>query len=323
MQILDEKAKETERCNWNRARLEEVYQWFFRPPRECRSAAFEVPANSKQTNDLLNAEDLSSLLDNAADMGNASDGTMDREQHHPDGPMASPDQCQRLEQPNAYISVSDPFGEAAFKPSKFKPLPSWMNLLANNVHRERGQKRKAILEDDSQYLSELGSSRTKRESCSSGSSGDSRASPIVLVDVPNLGGGGKVTFPISDHGKSRKQRERRAISFNPKNVADDTKGNEGHRCPRTLQAAGPVHTADSEYPSYHPPPPRRTHYPHSFSRIPAHRKDACAYAPKSSNLDIAEETTGGPCCELAFIYIRERVFRKTHYCTERERAGDL
>lgn len=34
-----------------------------------------------------------------------------------------------------YVSIYDPTGQA-FVPSKTKPLPKWMSLLPNNVHRE-------------------------------------------------------------------------------------------------------------------------------------------------------------------------------------------
>lgn len=43
------------------------------------------------------------------------------------------------ENPDIYLSIYDPIGEPAFKPSKTKPLPKWMHLLPNNIHRERDQ----------------------------------------------------------------------------------------------------------------------------------------------------------------------------------------
>lgn len=43
-------------------------------------------------------------------------------------------------EPSAYVSVFDPVREPAFEPSRTKPLPKWMHLLPNNVHREREQR---------------------------------------------------------------------------------------------------------------------------------------------------------------------------------------
>lgn len=38
-----------------------------------------------------------------------------------------------------YISIIDPIGQPAFKPSRTKPLPKWMSLLPSNVHKKAGQ----------------------------------------------------------------------------------------------------------------------------------------------------------------------------------------
>ncbi|KAF7880886.1 uncharacterized protein EAF02_006777 [Botrytis sinoallii] len=55
-----------------------------------------------------------------------------------------------------YVSIYDPAGQA-FVPSKTKPLPKWMSLLPNNVHREREETEG----DTSQKKSQAAVSRAK------------------------------------------------------------------------------------------------------------------------------------------------------------------
>lgn len=95
-------------------------------------------------------EDLEPLLDDAAEMGIAQDGSIDSGHCHSDTEMSSfgaPLTLQTTHEEEGasvvYVSIMDPVGEAAFKPSKTKPLPKWMHLLPSNVHRERRRRAKA------------------------------------------------------------------------------------------------------------------------------------------------------------------------------------
>ncbi len=95
------------------------------------------------------------LLANAADMGVSRDGSLDDGHFHSDTemPNRSALQTPRKEKTPSivYVSVTDPIGEPAFKPSKTKPLPSWMHLLPSNVYRERGHKANAEVRNDQNF----------------------------------------------------------------------------------------------------------------------------------------------------------------------------
>ncbi|TGO57039.1 hypothetical protein BCON_0070g00110 [Botryotinia convoluta] len=85
------------------------------------------------------------LLSDAAKMGVSEDGNPDDSTHsHSDTEPAHFGQADpstsssSISSPpsDIYVSIYDPVGRA-FVPSKTKPLPKWMSLLPNNVHRER------------------------------------------------------------------------------------------------------------------------------------------------------------------------------------------
>ena len=228
-------------------------------------------------------------------MGMIPDGAMDGKTWHIGRSATSSDQFQETEQSDVYVSVLNPVGEPAFKPSKFKPLPGWMNLLPNNVHRGRGQEMDSFLERNSHLQLKAEALIKDEDSDSIESSGGSRGSPIALVDIPNLRGGGRTKFPLSSPEDSRQQWESRAVSFEPSYTGDD-KGD--HPCHRALEAAA-VYSAPSEYDSFHSRLPRRsTPYPQDFPRLSTLRKEANASVPQRRSSDIAEETASEPCCEL-------------------------
>jgi hypothetical protein len=247
--------------------------------------------------DRFNPEDLSPLLDNSADMGESADGSMDNKHNKwdLDRTKTSSDQPQGIEQPDAYVSVFDPVGEPAFKPSRLKPLPNWMNLLPTKVHREREQKAKVNLEHSIQHLSELDQSTENRDPGSRDAPGDIQGSPIALVDIPSLRGGGKATLSMTYAGKPHMQRGKRTISSEPTYVANNTNDNDGYQCPRKV----PTFTLPPENPSCHPSPPRRRMpYLQEFSRIPSQRRDAKGYFGQIDRSNIVKEPTEERCLLL-------------------------
>ncbi|RAL59297.1 hypothetical protein DID88_006902 [Monilinia fructigena] len=80
------------------------------------------------------------LLKDVAKMGASDDGNPNDSTHsHSDTEPADFGQSEPSSSPSPsdiYVSIYDPAG-GAFVPSKTKPLPKWMALLPNNVHRER------------------------------------------------------------------------------------------------------------------------------------------------------------------------------------------
>jgi hypothetical protein len=197
--------------------------------------------------------------------------------------------------------VFDPVDEPALKPSKTKPLPRWMNLLPNNVHRAREQKANTVLGHGSLQSRELDSPIGGRNPGSSDDSEDFKGSPIVLVNIPSLKGGGKVaespTLPMTIPDKSHRTTKNRAISFDPKFATEKTHGNFDHRCYRKAQDS--IYMTSPEFPSCYPPPPRRrTPYPQDFAHLPSTQKDASSYFSRSKSFSFAEELIAKACHEL-------------------------
>jgi hypothetical protein len=104
----------------------------------------ETATDRQQWSELAAADDpeaQAALIQHAAEMGISEDGNADDENGH-SGNETTDFHLTKEDSPNIYVSVLDPVGEPAFKPSKTKPLPKWMSLLPNNVHPERRQWRK-------------------------------------------------------------------------------------------------------------------------------------------------------------------------------------
>jgi hypothetical protein len=219
-------------------------------------------------------------------MRETAECSMDNEQQHSNRTETISNKPHGTQQIDAYISVIDPIGEPAFKPSKFKPLPSWMNLLSTNVRKEREQKRRnANLEHDYEQFSKLDSPKRARELDSGDASDDVQGSPIALVNIPGLRGGGKAT---------KKQRHR-MISVD---VLHDTE--KKHYINDHLQRSEKLHTFidNLQNHSSHPPLSRRTPLPQDFLSLYSVCRKATGYSPPSLHSDIVEEPAEGPCCEL-------------------------
>jgi hypothetical protein len=76
-------------------------------------------------------------------MGISEDGNVDEENDRSGDEATNFSQMKEDSPQSSYVSVLDPVGEPAFKPSTTKPLPKWMSLLPTNVHRDRGRRQKA------------------------------------------------------------------------------------------------------------------------------------------------------------------------------------
>jgi hypothetical protein len=104
-------------------------------------------------NESLRSDDQSLLLDNAADMGIADDGRTDDYHRwtYMDMNGSSGSQSKEI-QLDIYDLVIGSLGEPKFKPSNSKASPTWMQLLPNNVHRERGQRNEVVGEQSLSLL---------------------------------------------------------------------------------------------------------------------------------------------------------------------------
>lgn len=165
---------------------------------------------------------MSPLLENAANMDISEDGCGHDSSSHSDI-----DVCDlRSEQycfvkggtaSVVYVFVLDPASQPAFRPSKTKPLPRWMNLLPSNVHRGR-QQRIESADDTTRQLPEIEQARLP-------SSRD--GSDDVDADTPVHG-----SSPITPTGNSKKQgagslvveapfQKRVTIAFDPVPKGED------------------------------------------------------------------------------------------------------
>ncbi|KUJ21012.1 uncharacterized protein LY89DRAFT_715304 [Mollisia scopiformis] len=89
-----------------------------------------------------NTRNIHSLLHSAMNTRISGDGSVD-ESRVGDPYVESHKQPRPDEESSpVYVSVLDPIGGRAFEPSKTKPLPKWMHLLPNNIHRGREQEEK-------------------------------------------------------------------------------------------------------------------------------------------------------------------------------------
>jgi hypothetical protein len=188
------------------------------------------------------------------------------------------------------------------------------------VHRDREQKTNAFHERTGQNLFGADSSTDNGDPRSSGLPEDPQGSPIALVEMPKLRGGGREMRPVSVPDKSRKQWKKRMVSFDPTFPADDS-NNESHRCPRKAHMTDSTNTPSKGSSPYHLPPPRRTPYPQEYSRLSSHQKDDGAYSPQSRSSDIAAEPTNEPCCDLGSHFQQREIVQESRLLPNKGECG--
>ncbi|KAI9050056.1 hypothetical protein LZ554_006201 [Drepanopeziza brunnea f. sp. 'monogermtubi'] len=256
------------------------------------------------------AEDLKPLLEDAAEMGMAQDGSIDDSYYCSDTELSSvaslPSPRTFQEEDTAaivYVSITDPVGEPAFKPSKTKPLPRWMHLLPNNVHRERERKANPAeakvhrnsheQEPMGTYYSSDGFDERDLDAIPSGSEDQQPPSKRqkqgpTRIDLPT------VAIPGT--------KSRASISF-------DMTSMEGNRCgDKVSRTARRSHTVESDYMtapesaagsqrSRAPTPFPRTPHP-SVSRPPIRRNDTSSYFSHRASIDTQEDSIDDLSCLL-------------------------
>ncbi|KAH7360531.1 hypothetical protein BKA65DRAFT_187319 [Rhexocercosporidium sp. MPI-PUGE-AT-0058] len=219
------------------------------------------------TSEPLNVEDTKLLLENAASMGISEDGSIDDSHSHGDTEMLDLGFAKASTSPDAaapvvYVSVLDPIGEPAFRPSKTKPLPKWMNLLPSNVHRERQLRAKTSAEV-TKYSHEMEQMRESIRSYTSDGSDDfdiDTPVPAGSRSITPTGNTKQQTTP-SPIDPPQKPQKRATITFNPTSqghTTDDV-ACQSKRCSRATNRICP--TAQG-YPCSYPSRPQ-TPYPRS------------------------------------------------------------
>ncbi|XMA08241.1 hypothetical protein WAI453_001032 [Rhynchosporium graminicola] len=222
-----------------------------------------------RTSNPSNGDDTSPLLRNAG-IGISEDGSADERHSHSDieardmqSPQKPADQNpakQETASDIVYVSVLDPLGEPAFRPSRFKPLPKWMNLLPTNVQRRR-QRRimnspelaahlKEPREGSGSYASD-GADESETDTLASGSITAGRAGSAKRKGAPS-----SIELPT-------KVQKRATIAFDPTPRGDDLPEDAACMATRCAQSSleFPCSTSHA-HPCTHPSRPS-TPYPRS------------------------------------------------------------
>ncbi|PVH86792.1 hypothetical protein DL98DRAFT_510268 [Cadophora sp. DSE1049] len=243
---------------------------------------------------------MSPLLANAADMGISEDGCVDDCNSHSDtemydlGPEQSfPDQegaCSVV-----YVSVLDPFGEPAFRPSKTKPLPKWMNLLPSNVHRERERRAKTV----AQTTRQSHEMEQMRASCASDGLDDFDAdTPFPGSTAVTPTGNGKQQETSSSMIEVPPIQKRPTIAFDPMPKGDIVEDVPFRSRSQTVDLEPwTAQGCSCSHPSRPQTPYPRSLYP-SLSRPSITRNETSSNFSHRPSTVVVDDSTKESCCAL-------------------------
>jgi hypothetical protein len=124
----------------------------------------------------------SSLIKSAAAIGMSQDGSYDGDDED-DENIRHGDNETTVCRGDVYVSVFNPTGEAAFKPSKTKPLPKWMSLLPSNVEKERALQRNIFPAATCLHPHDLDSLGDSTKDTDSPAATEDETDPIFASDV--------------------------------------------------------------------------------------------------------------------------------------------
>lgn len=250
-----------------------------------------------------NAEDMTPLLANAADMGVSRDGSIDDGRYHTNTEMSDLSASQSPQKEVApsivYVSVTDPIGEPVFKPSKTKPLPKWMHLLPNNVRRERERKAKAEARID-RNSHELEQMRVNYSS--DGSEDRDLNASISDSTSPTPTGAARPqkqdTTSINIPGKLK---TRTTISFDASPKRESVSGDDTYRVHRRSNTVESSYVIAHKYPCSCPSRPQnpfpRSPYP-DVHRPSLNRNEPTSYFSHRPGIDTQDNSNDDSCCAL-------------------------
>jgi hypothetical protein len=231
-------------------------------------------------------------------MGISEDGSNDETHCHSDTELAVFGPSEPETRPEVYVSIFDPVGEPAFQPSKTKPLPKWMRLLPNNVHREREMRRKCAESENSTHSQEMVSLERSTKICDHchGELCSEEETPTVdsttrcrcpLPESPSA------SLPVDILGQPKRQRA--TISFDAR-AKRDTKSD----CPGTYrrsQTTGSGYMTPPEYPQPALPVPQRQRTPFPrLSRPSLERNGTSSYFSHSIDTSAAQDQSEDSSC---------------------------
>jgi len=201
-----------------------------------------------------------SLLGNAAAMGISEDGNIDEEDHHhSDDEMHDFGQNEPCSH-NVYVSVMNPRGEPAFKPSKTKPLPKWMSLLPSNVQKEREQQSQLSVSEACSYMHELQTMGDSATSERKDKSPSNKSVPSSDDTTPKALSRSS-TFPSDpiDADPKKPAKRVRTISIDSKPTKEYSIRNIDRKVRSPTNES--VYMTPPGHPPMHPPARKRTPYP--------------------------------------------------------------
>jgi hypothetical protein len=233
-------------------------------------------------------------------LGISEDGNADEEHDHSDNEMIDFGQTNEESPPTVYVSVLDPLGEPAFKPSKTKPLPKWMSLLPNNVYLEREQERLATASEAFAHSHEIetldGRSIFVDDCRCSEKINEETPTPSPNETTPRLLSRSSampvvVPLEVSDDSKSL-CKSRVTISIDQKR--EHAYRSLGHRDYRESKA---TETTYNEYAPRQPSTRKKSPYP-SRRRPSMTRSETTSYSSHGQTINYIPEEVEDSCCLL-------------------------
>ncbi|CZR54428.1 uncharacterized protein PAC_04312 [Phialocephala subalpina] len=257
---------------------------------------------SHQQRPTSSTRSLHSMLHSAIDTRISADGSVDdhRMEDHKLDSLRSTQSLAEEGEPSVYVSIFDPVGEPAFEPSKTKPLPKWMHLLPNNIHREREQRGSREVESEASLNSDHAESQNHGSFSTSSAHLENQTH-----DSPTLSGSSTSTTPEAQADlptppldvpivRSRAPADSK-IAFIPNpEVESINGGGQGQRASRRS------HTAESGYVTAPENPRPKTPFPRvSRPSLPRHETSSyfshrASVSRVQAALDVDEDT----CCGL-------------------------
>ena len=224
-----------------------------------------------------------------------SDGAADYGSDHSEDELTYTGQDAEPSKSDVYVSVFDPIGDPAFKPSKTKPLPKWMSRLPSSIQPEQERQQKT---SSSSRMSNSHEMSLLEERLNSKLSNDNLPSRNQLHECSS-----EVTTPRSQRTPpatpstpvniNRTARGSTTLAFDPNLIRKDTFGSVDGRAHRKSQAIELVSDTSPEYTFKHLPSGQRSPCPGS-TEPPVNRKNI-SYFPPSLQKRSRTEPFGDSC----------------------------
>lgn len=220
------------------------------------------------------AEAYSSLTKSAVAIGISQDDSFDADDED-DEELRNADSESTVGKGDIYVSVYNPTSEAAFKPSKTKPLPKWMSLLPSNVEKERALQQTFFSAATCLYSHDLESLGDSTKDTDSPAASEDETGSIFTSEAftPKALPRVRIALPDSPESPPSPLRRISTIQIPPKPTREHVYGDIAHEteAPRANKA---VETFESIQ-SLSPPVRLSTPYPGARTRSKTTEANGC------------------------------------------------